>query len=131
MTAAPLPEVTPLTEPYWQGLAAGRLLHQRCAQCGNTWLPAREECPRCLAAEPEWTESAGTGRLISWVVYHQSPHPYFADTVPYTVAVIELDEGPRLISSLVSDNPTIDAPVRFRPSVVDGFAVTSFELLPG
>jgi uncharacterized protein len=129
VSAAPLPEVTPLTAPYWTGLAEGRLLHQRCARCGHAWLPAREECPRCLAADPNWVESTGAGRLISWVVYHQPMHEYFADRVPYRVAVIELAEGPRLISSLIGDAPAIDAPVRFRPDEVEGFAVACFELV--
>ncbi|MEU1548371.1 OB-fold domain-containing protein [Nocardia sp. NPDC005745] len=129
MSAAPLPEVTPLTEPYWNGLAEGRLLHQRCSVCLHAWLPAREECPRCLAANPGWVQSAGTGRLISWVVYRQPLHAYFADRVPYTVAVIELAEGPRLIGSLSGDNPAIEAPVRFRPVDVEGFAVASFALV--
>ncbi|WP_433504852.1 Zn-ribbon domain-containing OB-fold protein [Pseudonocardia halophobica] len=128
MSTAPLPEVTPLSEPYWTALAEGRLMHQRCVGCGNAWLPAREECPHCLAAAPRWVDSSGEGRVISWVVYHQAVHEYFADKVPYTVAVIELAEGPRLISSLVGDAPAIDAPVRFRPAEIDGFAVTSFEL---
>lgn len=128
MSDAPLPEVTSLTEPYWTGLAEGRLLYQRCLLCGHSWLPAREECPHCLAADPEWVQAAGTGRLISWVVYHHAAHSYFAGQLPYTVAVIELSEGPRLISRLIGHNPAVDAPVRFRPHDVEGFAVTSFEL---
>ncbi|MGY4099377.1 Zn-ribbon domain-containing OB-fold protein [Nocardia sp. R16R-3T] len=129
MTGAPLPEITPLTEPYWAALAEGRLTYQRCSSCEHSWLPAREECPRCLATSPTWREATGGGRLISWVVYHRAVHEWFADKVPYSVAVVELDEGPRLISSLIPGGvPAIDAPVRFRPTVVDGFGVSSFEL---
>lgn len=131
MTATPLPEVTSLTEPYWNGLAEGRLLYQRCSQCGHGWLPAREECPRCLAGElsVNWVPAAGTGRVISWVIYHHAPHEFFLDRVPYTVAVIELTEGPRLISTLTGAHPVIDAPVVLRPAHVEGFAVTSFEVV--
>lgn len=131
MIAAPLPSVTSLTEPYWNGLAQGRLLYQRCLQCEHAWLPAREECPRCLAGELNlnWVASAGTGRLISWVVYRHAPHEFFRDRVPYTVAVIQLTEGPRLISTLVGTAPTIDAPVVLRLTQVGGLAVTSFEIV--
>ncbi|MGQ4601316.1 OB-fold domain-containing protein [Nocardia sp. R6R-6] len=129
MTRAPLPEITALTEPYWVALADGRLTYQRCGRCGHSWLPAREECPDCLADAPAWVEACGRGRLVSWVVYHRAIHEWFVDKVPYTVAVVELDEGPRLISSLIpGGTPTIDAPLRFRPTVVDDFGVASFEL---
>ncbi|RYF59896.1 MAG: DNA-binding protein [Comamonadaceae bacterium] len=129
MTSVPHPEITPLTEPYWTALDQGRLTYQRCSLCSHTWLPAREQCPRCLAEEPAWTEASGGGKLISWVVYRRAVHESFNDKVPYTVAVVELDEGPRLISSLLPNGvPSIDAPLRFRPATVDGIGVTSFEL---
>ncbi|WP_236950059.1 Zn-ribbon domain-containing OB-fold protein [Mycobacterium sp. MS1601] len=76
----------------------------------------------------KWEASAGTGRLISWVVYHHAPHEFFRERVPYTVAIIELDEGPRLISTLTGRQPTMDAPVILRPEQVGGITVTSFEI---
>ena len=101
MTSRPQAEVTPESEPYWTALGEGTLSFQRCRACGNAWLPARSECPRCLAAEWDWEASSGSGRLISWVVYHTSYHPYFEDKLPYTVGVVELDEGPRLIAGII------------------------------
>jgi uncharacterized OB-fold protein len=86
---------------------------QRCRACGRAWLPAREACPECLS--PAWDRevSSGSGRLVSWVVYHTAFDPSVADRLPYNVAVVELDEGPRLITNLVgSGTPTIDAPVQ-------------------
>lgn len=130
MTEMPLPTVTPLTEPYWTGLAEGQLRHQSCRQCGNTWLPAREECPRCLAADWEWKPSSGRGRLISWVVYHQAFHPAFADRVPYNVAVVELDEGPRLVTNLLDpvEDLGIDRPVVLQIEDESGVSVPRFRL---
>jgi uncharacterized OB-fold protein len=96
----PLPTVTPLTAPYWEGLTEGELRFQRCGTCGNAWLPAREECPRCLSGSVSWEASRGRGRVISWVVYHSAVHPAFTDRVPYNVAIVELDEGPRLITNI-------------------------------
>ncbi len=100
MAEMPLPVITPLTAPFWEGLAEGELRYQRCGACGNAWLPAREECPRCLSDDVAWQPSSGRGRLISWVIYHTAVHPAFADRVPYNVAIVELDEGPRLISNI-------------------------------
>lgn len=96
----PRPEITPLTAPYWQALADGRLVYQRCRGCGNRWLPARAECPRCLAPEHEWVHASGRGRLVSWVVYRVAYHESLRDRLPYNVAIVELEEGPRLITSI-------------------------------
>ena len=126
----PLPTVTPLPEPYWTGLTEGELRHQKCHQCGNAWLPAREECPRCLAADWEWTAASGRGRLISWVVYHQAFHPAFADRLPYNVAVVELDEGPRLVTNIVEpeDGLAIERPVVLQIEDESGVSVPRFRL---
>lgn len=99
--AFPEPEITPLSEPYWSGLAEGRLSYQRCSQCGHAWLPARAECPSCLRPEPEWHEAGGGARLVSWVIFHVAFHPAFRDRLPYNVAIVELDEGPRLNSNII------------------------------
>lgn len=96
----PQPEITPLTEPYWSGLAAGELRFQRCGACGHAWLPARAACPGCLAPEPGWQPASGRAQLVSWVTYRQAVHPAFAERLPYTVGVVELEEGPRLIAGL-------------------------------
>lgn len=96
----PNPERTEVATPYWDALDRGELVFQRCSECANAWLPPRTECPRCLGPEWSWEEAAGGGRLVSWVVYHRSYHPAFTDRLPYNVAVVELDEGPRLITNI-------------------------------
>ena len=130
MSEMPLPTVTPLTEPYWTGLAEGELRHQSCRQCGNAWLPAREECPRCLAEEWEWKPSSGRGRIISWVVYHQAFHPAFTDRLPYNVAVVELDEGPRLVTNILDpvEKLAIERPVVLQIEDESGVSVPRFRL---
>lgn len=123
---------TPLTAPYWAALRAGRLDFQRCRACGNAWLPPREECPRCLAAGWAWETASGRGRVISWVVYHLPPNEAFAPRVPYNVAVVELDEGPRLITNLLDSDgrqPRIEAPVELRVEEEGGLAMARFRLL--
>lgn len=102
MTATrPAPEVTPVSAPYWEALADDVLRFQACADCGEHWLPPRPQCWRCLGDHWHWMNASGRATLVSWVVYHTVYHPAFEDLVPYTVAVVQLDEGPRLIAGLV------------------------------
>lgn len=113
MTEPPQPTLDELTTPYWEGVAEGELRIQRCRDCGNVWLPPRSECPNCWGDSWEREAASGRGTLISWIVYHRAYHPYFEDRLPYNVAVVELEEGARLISNMVDDPSEleIDAPV--------------------
>jgi uncharacterized OB-fold protein len=96
----PAPARTTLNAPYWDALAEGRLLFQQC-DSGHRWLPPRVHCPTCLSDEVSWVEASGDAWLLSWVVYHRSFDPGFDDLVPYNVALVELNEGPRLITNIV------------------------------
>jgi uncharacterized OB-fold protein len=111
--AFPTPPVNELTAPYWKALDEGRLTFQRCPACAHAWLPARSECPRCLARGARWETASGRARLVSWVVYHHAYHDYYATRLPYNVAVVELAEGPRIISNVVdsTDALRIDMPL--------------------
>lgn len=129
MSELSLPALTPLNEPYWSALRGGQLLFQACA-CGARWLPARPECPSCLKSEDwRWTPSRGLGRVVSWVVYHVAYHPAFAAQLPYNVALVELDEGPRLITNILAQSETLraDLPVRLAVTSVQDFAIATFE----
>lgn len=100
----PDPEITPVSAPYWQALEEGKLVFQCCRTCGFRWLPPRAECPGCLGDQWDWRQAQGVGRLISWVVYRTAYHESLRERLPYNVAIIELVEGPRLISSIL-DRP--------------------------
>lgn len=99
--AALRPPADPLLDPFWRAVGEGRLTFQKCRGCGKSWLPPRSECPQCLQADWSWEKASGEARLISWVVYHRAFHPAFAERLPYTVAVVELAEGPRMASNIV------------------------------
>ena len=124
------PERDALNSPYWDSLARGALSFQRCSGCGHAWLPARGECPACLSDQWGWEKAVGGARLISWVVYHVTFHPAFAKRLPYNVAVVELDEGPRLISNVVgianTDALKIDQRLRLVIEDESGTAVPRF-----
>ena len=97
-------------------------------------MPARSECPACLADQWRWEKAGGGARLVSWVVYHTAFHPAFANRLPYNVAVVELDEGPRLISNVVGieDAETLKIDQRLRLVIEDesGTAVPRFAPSP-
>jgi uncharacterized OB-fold protein len=97
----PLPTITPLNQPYWDGLKNRALRMQRCDGCGKVWYPAAPFCPRCWSRKLTWTTLSGRGRVSSWVVFHQSYFKGFENEIPYNVAEVELDEGPRLMTNLV------------------------------
>jgi Predicted nucleic-acid-binding protein containing a Zn-ribbon len=98
-------QIAPVNSHYWSALAKGELHYQRCQKCGHSWLPARETCPRCLSEESEWVPSSGRGKILSWISYHKAYAPHLADRIPYNVAIVELDEGPRLITNIITEPP--------------------------
>ncbi|MBI2225737.1 MAG: OB-fold domain-containing protein [Betaproteobacteria bacterium] len=124
----PLPEVTPLTAPYWQALAAGRLVFQRCRKCGHAWLPARSECNACLGDDVGWENASGRGRIVSWVIYHYAFNKAFRDRLPYNVAIVALEEGPRLITNIVNPEAGLaaDRPVELAIGQEHGVALARF-----
>jgi len=98
----------------WQdALGRGSLTFARCASCGLAWLPPRAECPRCLGPDWSWEEAGGRAKLISWVVYHRAYREDLTAAIPYTVALVELAEGPRMIGALHNvPQPRADQPLQ-------------------
>jgi uncharacterized protein len=101
----PLPAPDDASAPFFEGAARGKLMLMRCQGCGTHRYPARDRCPECWSTETEWVEASGRGTLFSWVVFHQVYHPAFRERVPYNVAMVELEEGPRIPTNLVECEP--------------------------
>lgn len=99
-----VPKPTPTTQPYWDGCAAGELRLPHCGPCDAPFFPPQRWCPRCLGDEITWVRTSGRGRLHTYLISHLAA-PGFEDEVPYVVALVELDEGPRLMSNLVGVAP--------------------------
>jgi hypothetical protein len=97
----PLPRPTEDTAPYWEAARNGELRMQQCTACRHIRFPPALVCPRCLAAETEWVRLSGRGAIFSFIVVHRSQHPAFSGDTPYNVVIVELEEGPRLHSTLV------------------------------
>ena len=98
--AKPLPEITHDNRPFWEACRRHELSLQRCADCGHIRLPS-PICPQCLSMDSVWARVSGRGRLYTWTTIYQRYHPGFAGETPYSVAMVELEEGPRLITSIV------------------------------
>ena len=125
----PRPDIDETSRPYWSALREGLLVFQRCS-CGHAWLPARKHCPSCLSPEPRWECASGRGKLLSWVVYHQAYHPAFESRLPYNVALVQLDEGPRLLTNVTDPNAALaaDAAVELRVEWEGDLALARFSL---
>lgn len=96
----PVPKPTPETQPFWDGTAAGELRIQRCLTCERHYFYPRPNCPRCGGDQVEWVRVSGRATLYSYVINHR-PAPGFEDEAPYAIAVVELEEGVRMMTNIV------------------------------
>lgn len=125
--APPLPSPDVLTAPFWEACRRGALEVSACRACGHLFLPPGPCCPRCWSFGLEPRRVSGRGRVWSFAVYRRGYHPGLP--APYVVALVELDEGPRLISNVVGCAPeevTVDMPVEVRFERVGDFALPRF-----
>lgn len=98
----PLPSIDALTRPYWENAQRHVLSVQHCKACGHHQFPPGPVCGECLSEDLEWKPVSGLASLVSWAEFHRAYWPGFADDIPYNVAVVQLDEGPQIISNLVA-----------------------------
>lgn len=99
----PTLEPTTFTRPFWNACKRSVLEAARCKDCGHTFLPAGPICPRCWSSALAAQTLSGKGEVVTFTVYRQSYHPGLA--VPYAVALVALEEGPRFISNIVGCAP--------------------------
>jgi uncharacterized protein len=102
--AKPVP--TPETQNFWDGIKAGELRLQRCSECSKVYFPPRPFCPACGSREVSAFKASGKAILYSYVIHHR-PVPGF--TPPYAIAVVELSEGPRMMTNIVDCEQTPEA----------------------
>lgn len=102
MSGKPVPVPTPDTARFWEGATAGELWIQRCTGCGRPYFYPRACCPFCSSREVEWFRASGRATLYSYVI-NQRPAPGWDG--PYVIAVVQLEEGPRMLTNLVGVEP--------------------------
>ena len=102
----PLPKPTPETQHFWDGAKAGELRLQSCNDCAKTYFPPRPFCPKCGSRSVKVVAASGKAKLHSYVIHHR-PAPGFDP--PYAIAVVELKEGPRMMTNIVGCPQTPEA----------------------
>jgi uncharacterized OB-fold protein len=110
----PAPQANPETKPYWDACAAGKLLVKRCRACGEHHYYPRAICPFCFSDDTEWRDASGRGTIYTYSVMRRAP-------IPYAIAYVELEEGPRMMTNIVDcdlDSIRIGQKVKvvFKPS---------------
>ncbi|MDE2580085.1 MAG: Zn-ribbon domain-containing OB-fold protein [Rhodospirillales bacterium] len=100
------PQPTPETRHFWEGTKAGELRLQRCDACAKVYFPPRPFCPGCASRQVSVFPASGRGTLYSYVIHHRKV-PGF--TPPYAIAVVQLAEGPRMMSNIVDCPQTPEA----------------------
>jgi uncharacterized OB-fold protein len=112
---APAPYQSPDNKEFWAATTEGRLLLRKCDDCGAfIWYP-RPFCPACSSHSTSWVQASGQGTVYTFTVVHRSGLPGFRDALPYVVAYVELEEGPRVMTNVVGCDPadvTVGMPVR-------------------
>ena len=113
----PVPEPGRDTRPYWDALNEGRLVIQRCGQCGKPRHYPRPVCDACYSMDVDWKEASGRGTVHSWTVAHHPFHIGFKRELPYLVVTVDLEEGVRMQAQLRNADETslrIGLPVEIR-----------------
>ena len=127
---APIPDAE--SEAFWSGALEGKLLVQECSVCGHRQLYGRSLCTNCHSAALNWIEASGRGTVYSRTIIRQNPSRSFKHLIPFVVALIDLDDGPRMMSNVVG-TPAEDVKigdrvhVTFEP-VSDAAALPLFEV---
>lgn len=99
-----LPIVDLESKPFWDGLAEGRFLLKWCLQCGDPHFYPRTYCPSCWG-ETEWREASGTGTVFATTTIHQMMFEPFKGRTPYDISIVQLDEGPLVLTNVVGGDP--------------------------
>jgi uncharacterized OB-fold protein len=109
----PLPRLDADSRPYWEAAARGELIIQRCSECDTARFYPRLLCPKCWSDHCRWTQASGKGTIYSYSVVHRAPSPAFRNSVPYVVALVDLDEDVRVFTKIHGDRRRvhIGAPV--------------------
>lgn len=109
----PLPQPTPETQPFWDSMKRHQMQLPRCQDCREFHFYPRAFCPKCYSSNLAWEDVSGRGVLETYVINHRAA-PRFEEDAPYVIAVVTLDEGPRMMTNLVEAEPD---PARLPPDL--------------
>jgi uncharacterized OB-fold protein len=128
----PLPCATAETKPFWDGCAIGELRYQACGRCGHVQAIPRAFCSACQDRNLQWRVSSGRGRVLSHTTVHRAPTPAFRADAPYVIALVDMDEGFRLMVNVEggeSSGVAIGRTVRIGFREIDGVGLPHAEVV--
>ena len=125
----PAPTITALTQPFWDAAAEGRLKIQHCEDCGKAVFYPRPMCPHCWSKRLVWKEASGRGQLKSFSHVHKPGHPGWLLAAPYVVGLVELAEGPTMLSFILpgTRSPGVGDPLLLAPTAIGGRVLPAFK----
>ncbi len=115
---------------FWDACAAGELRVQRCITCGHLRYPISTVCPECLSEDAAWELLSGRGTVVSFCIFRHAYNEAWRDRLPYNVALIQLEEGPRMLSNVHGVSPDeirVGLEVKVAFEVEQGFSIPVFE----
>lgn len=126
----PTPAIHDWNRPFFENAARGTLTLQRCLSCNELIYYPRIVCPRCMSPDYEWEELSGGGTVYSFAIVWRPQHPAFLPRIPITLAIVELAEGPQMVTNLVDCSPDdvhigMEVGVVFE-TIADGIALPKF-----
>ncbi len=101
----PLPEMQPWSEAFWEGTKQHKLLIQECKDCNAKIFYPRKFCPECWSANMSWNEASGKGQIFTYTVTMSGVEEKFADDLPFVLALVDLEEGVRIMTNIVNCKP--------------------------
>ncbi|AEI81859.1 hypothetical protein CNE_BB1p04350 (plasmid) [Cupriavidus necator N-1] len=130
MTAKPKPKVSSLNAPYWEGTAVGELRLRHCQKCEALFRFTHPRCPCCWSDDLDWKRARGKGTVATFTVVHVAPFPAMESSVPYILALVDLEEGVRMMCNIVLCDP-LEARIGMAVSVAfedrDGISLPQFK----
>ena len=123
------PTITALTKPFWEAAAEGRLKIQRCENCSRAVFYPRPICPHCWSPRLVWKEASGNGRLKSFSEVHKPGHPGWLPAAPYLVGLVELAEGPTMLSFILAGTRPLKVGdmLQLAPTAIGGRVMPAFK----
>jgi len=102
----PVPVPQQESDVYWEKAKQHELWLRQCNSCGEAYFYPRDISPCCFSKDTKWVQASGNASLFTYAIVHRAPHPGYADEVPFVTAIVELEEGPKMPTSIVIDDPT-------------------------
>ncbi|HET9476205.1 MAG TPA: OB-fold domain-containing protein [Dehalococcoidia bacterium] len=97
----PLPTPSPETKRFWDGCKKHELWIPFCRSCETYYWHPRDFCPNCFSWDTDWRKASGRGTIYTFAIQYRAWHPGWADDVPYVTALVDLEEGPRIYTTIV------------------------------